>query len=374
MKYILYRLLFGDPEGAEIFNKFKKNFASMKEIDEEYEGPNTYWCFHQLGKLGEIKLALIRWEIWSAWKEESDGLPGTDPLLPGYIGASAALFFYFIDIPDTWEILKEQIDRFWDRQKKELPVSLVVALYDSEKNTKSEIMKLDHVKKQMEYIKKKRGDVLFVPDKFTDGDVQKLFDGFAQFFIKKLDKEFAADYNLGKELKYLDLSNVRHLLIAERRGWDQQKLDDYLSAPEPVGKGEVWEMPPEEEIVVEEPGDSSPDSEPVGEVQTEAISIGEDEHVLVSPEGEEVKVKAPTEAELVEFDRKGYQIPTELKAIIPRYCPKCGNYNQRMIFERTDRNNILLDYPRIYGLKTVCGNCGCEWNQNTREILSKEDD
>ncbi len=42
-----------------------------------------------------------------------------------------------------------------------------------------------------------------------------------------------------------------------------------------------------------------------------------------------------------------------------RKCPKCGN--EGLIHEMIDKSVIILDYPKIYGKKNCCGNCGCEW-------------
>ena len=44
-----------------------------------------------------------------------------------------------------------------------------------------------------------------------------------------------------------------------------------------------------------------------------------------------------------------------------RECPKCGNHNKMLIRETTDRTNIICDYPRMYGKKYHCGECGVEW-------------
>lgn len=367
IRYVLFRLLLADPEGAEVLNIFKKMFAAQKDLDDKYRGPNYYWAFHQLGKLGEIRLTLVRWEIWSAWKEEDK----LEPLIPGYVGASCGLFVYFIDMPETWNVVKTQIDRFFERQKKDLPVSLVVGLYNSDKYTKKTLTERDDIKEQMEYIKKKRGDLLFVPDKFAEEqNFEQLFNGFCMYFINKLDPKLASDFNLSKDTKLLNLINVQHLLIAERRGWNQDRLDEYLHPKKVEGPGETWEIPvkpsepaPPVETAKEEasPETTAPAQPTTPVVVQDGKILGT--HEVISPEGEKVVVSDLTEAKLVELDMQGYQIPEVLRAIIPRHCPKCGNYNQRMIFERTDKNLILLDYPRIYGLKTVCGNCGNEWHQ-----------
>jgi len=42
-----------------------------------------------------------------------------------------------------------------------------------------------------------------------------------------------------------------------------------------------------------------------------------------------------------------------------RTCPVCGN--QKHIRELTDKNKIISIYPRMYGKKFQCGECGAEW-------------
>jgi hypothetical protein len=44
-----------------------------------------------------------------------------------------------------------------------------------------------------------------------------------------------------------------------------------------------------------------------------------------------------------------------------RKCPVCENANRLLIHETEDKNNIILDYPRIYGRKWRCGLCKTEW-------------
>ncbi len=46
-----------------------------------------------------------------------------------------------------------------------------------------------------------------------------------------------------------------------------------------------------------------------------------------------------------------------------RKCPKCGTDNQAMIKESTDKANIILAYPKVYGKKYKCGQCGTEWRE-----------
>ncbi|MFX1410934.1 MAG: hypothetical protein ACFFA6_11305 [Promethearchaeota archaeon] len=44
-----------------------------------------------------------------------------------------------------------------------------------------------------------------------------------------------------------------------------------------------------------------------------------------------------------------------------RKCPSCGN--EGLIHEIYDKSIILMDYPRIYGKKCCCADCGCEWRE-----------
>ena len=44
-----------------------------------------------------------------------------------------------------------------------------------------------------------------------------------------------------------------------------------------------------------------------------------------------------------------------------RKCPKCGNENPHMIHESVDKTQIIMDYPRVYGKKYQCGECGQIW-------------
>ncbi|MCJ7648414.1 MAG: hypothetical protein MUP85_07360, partial [Candidatus Lokiarchaeota archaeon] len=46
-----------------------------------------------------------------------------------------------------------------------------------------------------------------------------------------------------------------------------------------------------------------------------------------------------------------------------RVCPKCGNEHKLSIHESTDKSNVILDYPRVYGLKYRCGLCSAEWRE-----------
>ena len=61
------------------------------------------------------------------------------------------------------------------------------------------------------------------------------------------------------------------------------------------------------------------------------------------------------------------KIPLEMgkgpivEGISRRACPICGNTNKALIHEIIDRTHIISAYPRMYGKKYKCGDCGREW-------------
>ena len=46
---------------------------------------------------------------------------------------------------------------------------------------------------------------------------------------------------------------------------------------------------------------------------------------------------------------------------VRRKCPTCFNTNKKYIRELTDKSNILMHYPRIYGKMYKCGLCTTTW-------------
>jgi hypothetical protein len=50
-----------------------------------------------------------------------------------------------------------------------------------------------------------------------------------------------------------------------------------------------------------------------------------------------------------------------VEGISRRECPICGNKNKALIHEIIDRTHIISAYPRMYGKKYKCGQCGREW-------------
>ncbi|MFW9939822.1 MAG: hypothetical protein ACFFFT_02185 [Candidatus Thorarchaeota archaeon] len=46
-----------------------------------------------------------------------------------------------------------------------------------------------------------------------------------------------------------------------------------------------------------------------------------------------------------------------------RRCPECDTDDPHMIHESVDKSNVILDYPRVYGKKYLCGQCGAQWRE-----------
>ena len=71
-----------------------------------------------------------------------------------------------------------------------------------------------------------------------------------------------------------------------------------------------------------------------------------------------VQTKSRTPMSLISYDNG---ILTIEKPIGRRKCPNCGN--DGLIHELDDKTLILMDYPRIYGKKCCCAECGQEWRE-----------
>ena len=63
---------------------------------------------------------------------------------------------------------------------------------------------------------------------------------------------------------------------------------------------------------------------------------------------------------LTPYDTNNSTVVIE-KQVARRKCPSCGN--EGLIHEMDDKNVILMDYPKIYGKKYLCGQCSYEWRK-----------
>ena len=46
-----------------------------------------------------------------------------------------------------------------------------------------------------------------------------------------------------------------------------------------------------------------------------------------------------------------------------RICPVCGPSNLYKIHEIIDKEDLICSYPRVYGKKFICDQCGIEWKE-----------
>ena len=116
------------------------------------------------------------------------------------------------------------------------------------------------------------------------------------------------------------------------------------------------------------------------QLKAESILEGEDEDdriaKAIQPElKSEVRDVSPEEvkADILEVKASGAApgIPGRTDSSIltiekvegRRKCPECSTEDPHMIHETVDKSNIILDYPRVYGKKYKCGQCGIEWRE-----------
>lgn len=136
------------------------------------------------------------------------------------------------------------------------------------------------------------------------------------------DAEFKAALERGVDYKESDAVQLKAESILE--GEDED--DRVAKAIQPEFKSEVKEVTPEE--VKEE----------ISEVRASGAAPG---------------IPGKTDSSILTVDHIEGR----------RKCPECGNDNPLMIHESVDKGNIILDYPRMYGKKYRCGECGVEWRE-----------
>ncbi|MHA1689277.1 MAG: hypothetical protein ACTSUN_08080 [Promethearchaeota archaeon] len=124
-----------------------------------------------------------------------------------------------------------------------------------------------------------------------------------------------------------------------------------------------------EEITVK-PSEILAKQKAMGKVSEEIEPIKEESMEVAAPpkEMKEVSPPAPPIEITPEIESKTIPPLKTSKEILVvsemeghRRCPKCGNTNRNKIHEELDKSHIIMAYPRMYGKKYRCGNCGCEW-------------
>ena len=104
--------------------------------------------------------------------------------------------------------------------------------------------------------------------------------------------------------------------------------------------------------------------------ESDAVQLSADSDL--EPESEADKVAATVAKELKSEIKEVGEVPppssaagilTIEKTEGRRKCPKCGNDDPKMIHEYEDKTNLLMTYPKVYGRKYKCGDCGVEWRE-----------
>lgn len=87
------------------------------------------------------------------------------------------------------------------------------------------------------------------------------------------------------------------------------------------------------------------------------------------------EVSKPTQVAKIEipleFEPLAPQLSEAEKPIITgisrRECPVCGNTRHTVIHELIDKTNVISFYPRVYGKKYKCGECGALWKVSAED-------
>jgi len=326
MNYLTFKLVIAEDHGAKIFQKLAEYWNSTKRLDENYFGPEFYWAFFQLGDFTMEEMAIVKWEIWSQYRLRGNF---EDLNKSAYIGVTCGLFIYYPQNPDSYKKLKESTNLYFEKRKSDLASSFsVLAIVEKDE---SEIPD-----EHKNFIEANGGNINILTESFLEKNIQEIIIFTFISFLKELRPEFCKSLEIKKNFWSLTLPELRAILMADRQGI--QLISRHLA-------------PLEEKLIEKE----------VEEDEEELIEE-ELESVAISPEGEVIPIsKEITPSEIVELLKKGYKLPDWV--VIPRHCPRCYNQNQHSIREVEDKTVVLMEYPRIYGMKFVCGNCGNEWRE-----------
>ena len=365
MRFLQYKLVIGEKSGGEIYSTMKKSMLTAKEIDESYKGPEFLWVFYQLGDYDRFELTLLKWEVWSSLR------PGKFDEMnnAAFVGPSAGIFFYYIDEPDSFESIEEQIKYFISHSNSDEAPVFVVCLFDAHSISQEKLVKLDRYVFHNEVVQKLRAQLVPIPIHALLGEnSQAVVDTLFRLITFKLQPKISQELNIASEFWKLSMDELRYLLTLDKIG---RRPRPRLAPPEPpkpkVELVVTQELEAREEVSGKVEDKKTDAIQVIGKIDVSGLSEAElkkkaeEEDVAITKEGELIKIIEVQPEVLVDLSIKGAIVPRRYP--IPRHCPKCGNYRQTSIREDNDPTFILLDYPRIYGIKYICGICGNEWRK-----------
>jgi len=324
MNYLTFKLVISEDPGAKIFQKLAEYWNSTKRLDENYFGPEFYWAFFQLGDFTMEEMAIVKWEVWSQYRLRGNF---EDLNKSAYIGVTCGLFIYYPQNPESYKILKESTNLFFEKRRSDIAPFTVLAIVEKDE---SEIPD-----EHKNFIEANGGYINILTESFLEKNIQEIIIFTFINFLKELRPEFCKSLEIERNFWSLTLPELRAILIADRQGIQLQSRH----------------LAPLDEKIVERK---------IEEEEEEEITQEDLKSVAISPEGEVIPIsKEITPAEVLELLKKGYKLPALV--VIPRHCSKCFNQNQHNIREIEDKTVVLMEYPRIYGMKFICGNCGHSW-------------
>ena len=327
MNYLTFKLVISEDPGAKIFQKLAEFWNSTKKIDENYFGPEYYWAFFQLGDFPMEEMAIVKWEIWSQYRLRGNF---EDLNKSAYIGVTCGLFIYYPNNSESYQKFKESTNLFFEKRRSDIAPFTVFAIVEKDENEIPDEHK--------NFIKANGGLIHAMTESFLVQNIQEIILFTFINYLKELQPEYCKSLEIERNFWSLTLSELRAILMADRQG-----ITLHSRHLKPLGE-KIIEETIEKEI-------------------KEEISEENLKSVAISPEGEMIPIsKEITPSEIVELIKKGYKLPAWV--VVPRHCPNCFNQNQHNIREIEDKSVILMEYPRIYGMKLVCGNCGHEWREN----------
>ncbi|QEE14608.1 hypothetical protein DSAG12_00421 [Promethearchaeum syntrophicum] len=325
MNYLTFKLVISEDPGAKIFQKLAEYWNSTSRLDENYFGPEFYWAFFQLGDFPMEEMAIIKWEVWSQYRLRGNF---EDLNKSAYIGVTCGLFIYYPQNPDSYIKLKDSINLFFEKRRSDIAPFTVLAIVEKDEREIPDEHK--------NFIEANGGNINILTESFLEKNIQQIIIFTFINFLKELRPEFCTSLTIEKNFWSLTLSELRAILMADRQGIQLKSRH----------------IAPSDEYLIEKTFEE--------EEKDEEPTEDELKFVAISPKGEVVPIsKEITPSEVLELIKKGYKLPAWV--VIPRHCSNCFNQNQNNIREIEDKTVILMEYPRIYGMKFICGNCGHSW-------------
>ena len=354
MRYIEYQIVLGDSPPGIMLNDLRNlahieyyssdEIPTEKDIEQNQKALFPQGIIHHLPQESyvwnfslvyrEENFDIIKWKTSFAWKEIDKTSDSPQIIINKalFIGASAGIFFIMIDeeIYENFNKLADMMDVFIEKTNGNAPL-LVYGLIENKQKV-AELKKNEELLKNLADVKKwvttHRGEFRMEILKEIKSNPIFLINDFTHFILT----EGKTDY------PNLQLGEVHYLDYEDLNAW--KGIENSLA--EQVDDGQTIDQL----------------------LKTLIFKY------LESADFQEEKIEAPVELldekqtlkeDIEPRPSKMKKVIKEIQKTIRRTCPNCGNNNRNLIRELIDRENIIMENPNVYGLKYICGNCGCEW-------------